>query len=155
MPLTPRSPAQFLAYIVPLALFVLGYHQLVHRAVSREHDLIAKLVDDYCKSAIAAEHHTPDSGPREAALKEMATEWARCDDIRIESVAASGGIVNPVVVRVVLDRSRYLPLGKAVLVFKGIDYALPLLSSLSRLATGQWSFNSHTVYSDLTYYGAI
>lgn len=155
MALTARSPTRFLAYIATLALFVLLYHQLVHSSVNRSHDLIAKTVDEYCKSAIASQHRTPESGAREPALKEMVAEWTQCDDIRIESVAASGGIVNPVVVRVVLDRRHYLPLGKQVLVFKAIDFALPFLSSLSRLATGQWSFNSHTVYSDLTYYGAI
>ena len=85
----------------------------------------------------------------------MAAEWTQCQNIHIESIAASGGIANPVVVRVVLDRSHYLPLGKHVLVFKAIDFALPFFSTLSRLASGQWSFNSHTVYSDLTYYGAI
>ena len=150
-----KTFSRFLAYIAALVLFVLGYHQLVHRAVSREHDLIAKVVDEYCKFAIAAQYRGPEHGPRDTALKEMVAEWDHCSDIRIESIAASGGIWNMVVVRVVLDRSHYLPLGKPVLVFEGIDYSLPFLSSLSRLATGQWTFNSHTVYSDRIFYGAI
>jgi hypothetical protein len=85
----------------------------------------------------------------------MTSEWVQCDDIRIKSVAASGGIVSPVVVRVELDGGHHRPEEKRVLVFKATDFSLPFLSSLSRLASSQWSFNSNTSYSDLTYYGAI
>ena len=151
---TPRSPARVLAYPVIMVLLVLAYHQLVHHSVSGNPGAIAAVVQQYCKSAIASQYAGPEAA-REAALQAMAAEWTQCADIRIESIAASGGIINPVVVRVVLDSNHYLPLGKPVLVFKAIDYAIPFLGSLARLATGQWSFNSHTVYSDLTYYGAI
>ena len=153
--MTPRSPMHWLAYAAVMVSFVLGYHQLVHRSVSRNRDLIAATVKQYCKSTIAARHRASGNGARHAELEEMTSEWAQCDDIRIESVAASGGIANPVVVRVVLDGGHYLPERKRALVFKAADFSLPFLSSLSRLASGQWVFNSNTSYSDLIYYGAI
>lgn len=153
--MTPRSAKHWLVYAAVMVSFVLGYHQLVHRSVSRSRDVIAATVKQYCMSTIAARHRASGNGARQAALEATASEWAQCDDIRIESVAASGGIANPVVVRVVLDGGHYLPEGKRALVFKAADFSLPFLSSLARLASGQWSFNPNTAYSDLTYYGAI
>jgi hypothetical protein len=153
--MTIRSPLRWLAYAAGLASFVLIYHQLVDRSVSRHRDVIVTTVQQYCRSAIAARHRASGGSERETALEEMTSEWKQCDDIRIESIAASGGIANPVVVRVVLDGGHYRPEGKRALVFKAADFSLPFLSSLSRLASGQWSFNPHTSYSDLTYYGAI
>lgn len=134
-------------FLAVLAGVVIAYASLVERSVRRHPEGARKAVLEHCRFMVGRE---AGSLGREA----FEERWQACENFRIADISARGGILHPVIVRIRLDPSAPLPLGKEVLVFRSNVVGFKVLPGLAGLSSGHWEFNPAVAYSERYYRGS-
>lgn len=148
------TPARLTAITVGLVLmvtFVLAYHQIVQRSIRNHPECALRVVREHCRFMLGKQLG---SIPKE----ELEERFRRCDDIRVKTIEASGGVFDPVMIRVTVAEPPPPPVDKTEFIFKSADIGpkgLNFLTSLDRLSSGKWEFNSSTTYSKTTFHGSF
>jgi hypothetical protein len=134
----------FALFIVLLAGFIFSYHKLVQRSIQNHSEATYRAVREHCRFEIGKQlHQIPDD--------EFSEKFQSCDDFHIKSVAATGGVINPVFVKITLETPNDMPLDDDVFIFKSTAVSFRLLSGLYGLSSGQWDFNFYVTYSDFMF----
>ena len=148
------TPARLTAITVGLVLmvtFVLAYHQVIQRSIRSHPESALRTVREHCRFMLGKQLGKL---PKE----ELDAKFRACDDIRVKSIEASGGVFDPVVIKVTVEAQAKPPLDQTVFIFKSADIGpkgLNFLTSLDRLSSGHWEFNSSTTYSNTTFHGSF
>lgn len=82
-------------------------------------------------------------------------KFQSCDDFHVNSVTVAGGVFDPVIVKILLERQDKFPLDKEVFIFKTMVINFNFLSGLHGLISGNWEFNFYNTYSDFLFKGSI
>jgi hypothetical protein len=124
-----------------------GYHRIIQRSVLRHPEVALQTVREHCRYVLGKQLGKM---PKE----ELSARFRLCDEIRVKSVEAAGGVLDPVMIRVILEDQPKMPLDQKIFVFKlanSTSRNLSFLTSLGCLSGDSWKFNSATSYSDRTF----
>jgi hypothetical protein len=134
----------FSLFIILLVIFAFGYHKLIQRSIQNHPDATYRAVREHCRYEIGKQlHQMPDDV--------FAEKFQSCDDFRIKSVEARGGVINPVFVKIALDTPHDMPMDSDVFIFKSSVVSFKFLSGLYGLSSGKWDFNFYVTYSDFMF----
>jgi hypothetical protein len=131
-------------FLVLLVAFVLVYHRLIESSIRNHPESTLHAVQNHCRYVLGKQL---DKMPKD----EFSAQFRLCNDIRIKSVEAAGGVFDPVIVKITIEDQR-------VFIFKSADIgprSFNFLSSLSSLMSGHWAFNFYTTYSETTFHGSF
>jgi hypothetical protein len=144
----PKGAILFL--LVPV-VFALAYHRVLQNSIRKHSDVTKQLVQDHCRYMVGKRLGKTPS-------QEISNELQSCKDLRVKSVESSGGVFNPVIVRITVEAQPSSPLDSDVFIFKTVDINtghFNFLSGLNRLISGHWEFNYFNTYSDTTFHGSF
>jgi len=139
-----NSVKGLILFVILLVFFVLAYHALIQASIRNDPESTRKVIREHCHYMLG----------KQLTQDDFADKFERCDDFSIKSVAAAGGIFDPVIVKITLDEQHPL-LGKDVFIFKTIVLNFNFLSGLHGLASGTWEFNFYNTYSNFMFKGSI
>ena len=125
---------------VAFVLFAFVYQALIGRSIRQHPDVVQHTVREHCRYVIGKE-------VRNLPGDEFLARLERCDRFQVRKIAAAGGLIRPVVLKVTLDDSPEFPIPPRELVFRSRYTNLSLGDSLHGLMTGQWAFNHFISYS--------
>lgn len=131
-----------------LLLFAFAYHKLIQNAVHSHPESVQRTVREHCRFLIGKQI-------KQLAPNDYMLKFQACDDFTIMSVETAGGLYDPVILRVTLNRNAAFPLEGDVFVFKSNAFSFNFLHSLSGLMSDHWEFNFYNTYSDMVFYGSI
>ena len=138
-------------FVVILVISVFAYHKAIQSSIRSHPEATRLAVQQHCRYMLGKQLGKIPQG-------ELSDKLQKCDDVRVKSVSAAGGIFDPVIVKITLDGQSQSPLGKDVFIFKTADIntrKFNFLSGLNSLSSGHWEFNFYNTYSDTFFYGSI
>ena len=146
------SPKYLVLFVVMLVIFVLAYHQVIQNSIRNHPESTRRAVQEHCRYMLGKKI-------TKMPEEEFVEKFHSCSDVRIKSVTASGGVFNPVIVKITVERQNGWPLESDVFIFKTADIntgkSLDFLSGFYRLLNGQWEFNHFNTYSNTTFNGSF
>lgn len=143
-----NSSKGLILFVILLAIFVFAYHKLIQSSIQNHPESTYRAVREHCHYVLGKQF---DQMPQDV----FSAKFQSCDDFRVKSVTAAGGIFDPVIVRITLESPHNLPLDTDIFVFKTIVMNFNFLSGLHGLISGNWEFNFYNTYSDFLFKGSI
>ena len=135
-------------FVVFLVFFALAYHSLIQRSIRHNPESTRQAVREHCRYMVGKQLD-------QLSQDDYTDKFQSCDDFRVKSVAAAGGLLDPVIVKITLDSQHPLPLGKDEFIFKTVVINFNFLSGVHGLTSGKWEFNFYNTYSDFLFKGSI
>ncbi len=135
-------------FIAVLVLAVLAYHKLIQSSIRNHPEAAHQAVREHCRYVLGKQVN-------QLSRDDFSEKFQACDDFRVKSIAAAGGVLDPVVVKITLDKQDHFPLSQDVLIFKTKVINFNFLSGLYGLLKGNWEFNFYNTYSDIIFNGSI
>lgn len=138
-------------FLVMLVVFVFAYHKVIQSSIRSHPESTRRAVQEHCRYMLGKQLG-------KIPQEDLSEKLRKCDDVRIKSVSAGGGVFDPVIVRITLDGQSQSPLGKDIYIFKTAAIntgKFNFLSGLNSLSSGHWEFNFYNTYSDTYFYGSF
>lgn len=138
-------------FIVLLVIFVFSYHSIIQQSIRNHPESTLLAVQEHCRYMLGKQIGKIPNDELAAALQ-------RCNDIRLKSVEAAGGVFDPVIIKVTIEAQHQPPLDKTVFIFKSAAIhsgVFNLVSSLNCLISGHWNFNFYNTYSNTMFHGSF
>lgn len=131
-----------------LLMAAFAYHKLLQSSVEAHHEQIRQAVREHCRYMTGKQIH-------QLSQDDYSDKFQACDNFTVKSTKVAGGLYDPVIVKITLERSADFPLDEDVFIFKSAAMNFHFLSGLSALMSGQWEFNFYNTYSVLTFNGSL
>jgi hypothetical protein len=144
-------PRRLMLSGVLMVVVVLGYHKIVQNSIRKHPETTRLAVQEHCRYLLGKQ---VGKMPR----AELNADFQRCQDIRVTSVKAAGGLFDPVIVKITIESQPRILQDRTELIFKSAAInsgKFNFLSSLHCLLSGHWTFNYYTTYSRTTFYGSF
>ena len=131
-----------------LVIVVFGYHKLIQSSIRNHPESTYRAVREHCHYVLGKQIH-------QIGQDDFSDKFQSCDDFHVKSVTVAGGVFDPVIVKIIVERQNNFPLDKEVFIFKTVVINLNFLSGLYGLISGNWEFNFYNVYSEFVFKGSI
>lgn len=138
----------FTLFVTLLVIVVFTYHKLIQRSIQNHPESSYRAVREHCRYELGKQFN-------QIAHDVFSDKFQSCDDFRIKSVTAAGGVFDPIFVKITLETPHNLPLDKNVFIFQTAAVNFKFLSGLYGLSSGKWDFNSYFTYSDFVFKRSI
>ncbi|TAK62726.1 hypothetical protein [Methylobacter sp.] len=135
-------------FVILLVIFVFAYHKLIQSSIQNHPESTYRAVREHCHYVLGKQFD-------QMAQDVFSDKFQSCDDFRIKSVTAAGGVFDPVMVKIILESPYNLPLDKDIFIFKTVVINFNFLSGLHGLISGNWEFNFYNTYSDFIFKGSV
>lgn len=138
-------------FVALLVVLVFAYHRVIQYSIRNHPDCTLRAAQDHCRYMLGKQLGKMPRAEFEAELQ-------RCNEIRVRLIEASGGVLDPVIVRITLEAQPHFLQNMNVLIFKSADISpgsLNFLSGFQCMLSGNWKFNSNTSYSSVMFYGSF
>lgn len=142
------SSKGLILFVMSLAISAFAYHKLIQSSIQNHPESAYRAVQGHCRYVLGKQL---DQMPHDV----FSDKFQSCGDFRVKSVAAAGGVFDPVIVKIILENPHNLPLDNDVFIFKTVVINFNFLSGLYGLTSGNWEFNFYNTYSDFVFKGSI
>ncbi|MSQ67765.1 MAG: hypothetical protein EXR83_06165 [Gammaproteobacteria bacterium] len=138
------SPKNLLLSLAVVIVVVSVYHQLIQRSVRHQPAEARRAVTAHCRYLIGKRI-------KDSPTAAIAAQLAGCTAFELKKMATQGGLIQPVMVRITIEKTAEFPLDEHEFIFKSIVINFTLSSAVLSLVTGHWKFNEFNTYSDFTF----